>query len=384
MSKIHERYGLNGLEVQIEAPVEVGRAAGHFWFSTLHPMSPGHLFCEVVRSADVAQGKWPSSLFHSSDGGRSWNHALDIESYGAASLPLSSDSLLFMPYELWPMTPGDKRNARADGTLVESDGRGGYSATPAPMKFLGFPHDLDDYPVREVAEIALLTNGNILATKDGRHLTTLYGKAAGDPKWNVYAVTSPDGGRTWEFLSMVGEWKDVPEQPEGPDESNTARLPDGRLLCVYRVGSGRTHLYHKSYSRDEGTTWTKATPVQEAWSVEPQLVRLENGLILLTGGRPGLFLWVCGDGEGNTWQRVNLAEHHNAMVRDPALRYDPAFCEASGKEKPALSTSYTGMKAVGPDEALVSYDRLGNGWSPAPGPWGKESVVFTVRIRATR
>lgn len=373
-----KQYTFEGITLEAGTPVEVARRGGHFWFSTLHLFSPSDLLCEVVLTADKAQGKWPASLFRSTNGGGSWKTALDIESYGPVSIAHSPQGLSLMPYELWPLNPGDKRNAVADGTLISIDRDNRLSAAPLPMRFLGFPRDLDDYHVKE---LTLLTNGNILSLKDGRLFATTYGKFVDEPKWNVFAVTSEDGGQTWRFLSIVATWKDVPDEPEGPDESNTARLPDGRLLCVYRVGSGKSHLFHKSYSSDEGQTWSRPARIEGAWSVEPQLVCLNNGLLLLSGGRPGLFLWACADGKGDRWVKLNLAEHHNALVRDAGLHYSAAFCGAEEAVKPAQSTSYTCMKALGPDEVLISYDRLGNGWQPAPGPWGETSAVFALRVR---
>ena len=173
----------------------------------------------------------------------------------------------------------------------------------------------------------------------------------------------------------------TPGTSEGPDESNTARLPDGRLMCVYRVGSGREHGYHASYSTDDGGTWSKPQRMTNSWSVEPQLVCLENGMLLLSGGRPGLMLWVCTDGEGEKWQMLSLAQHHNAACSDPILHFEANCVAAAHVGTPSYTTSYTGMKAVGPDEVLICYDRLGNGWQGAPGPWGLYDVVFTARVR---
>jgi hypothetical protein len=150
-------------------------------------------------------------------------------------------------------------------------------------------------------------------------------------------------------------------------------------MSVYRTG----REYHKNYSADDGATWTQPEPMTGVRAVEPQLVRLGSGVILLSGGRPGLFVWACTDGEGRKWERVSLGEHHNKHVQDGALRYSEAFCEGKGGG-PALSTSYTGMAAVGPDEVLVCYDRLGNDWKGAPGPNGEWDVVFCVRIKAMR
>lgn len=154
-------------------------------------------------------------------------------------------------------------------------------------------------------------------------------------------------------------------------------------MCVYRVGSGRQHPYHCSYSSDQGQTWSPPRPMEGQWSVEPQLVCLDNGVLLLSGGRPGLMLWACTDGEGQEWQSLDLAAHHNATFPDRALHFAPDCLGAQSAGEPAHTTSYTCMKAIGPDQVLLSYDRLGNGWQGAPGPRGPCDAVFAVRVRAT-
>jgi len=371
-----EPYALTHCLLEVALPVLVGRARGHHWFPTLHPLGDQGLLCEVVTTDDRAQGKWPAVLYRSPDRGNSWSRAAEIDSYGPVSTPLGAREILLMPYELWPLAPGDRRNAQADGTLIAGEAEGPLSCVPTPVKYLGFPRDLADY---HAGELYLLTNGNILPLRGGQLFTTVYGQFAGESKYTNFAVTSDDGGRTWRFLSVVADWRQVPEASEGPDESNTVRLADGRLLCVYRVGSGMD--YYKSYSSDEGATWTPPERMAGVFSVEPQLVRLDNGLILLSGGRPGLYLWVCADGEGNRWERFNLAEHHNACLAEETLHYPEAFC--AGRDS-SLSTSYTGMIQTGPDEVLIAYDRLANGWQGAPGPWGEEDAVFTVRVKVGR
>jgi len=368
-------YELEGCRLEVDVPVEVGRAQGHFWFSTLHRIEDQDILCEVILTDDKAQGEWPSVLYMSRDGGASWDRVLEIDCYGPNSLRLGSRRLLLTPYELWPMSPGDKRSAGANGTVVTCSEDGAITVGRVPVKFLDAPRDLQDY---HEGELLLLANGNILALRDGRLLTTLYGAFSGDEKGMCFAYTSDDGGFTWRYLSTCASWEDVPDASEGPNESNTVRLGDGQLMCVHRVGNGQR--YQKSYSADDGATWSKPKPVEDAWSVEPQLARLDNGALLLSGGRPGLFLWVCTDREGGRWERFNLADHHNALLPDASVHYSDAFCQA-GDVNPRQSTSYTGMIAVGPDEALICYDRLGNGWDGAPGPWGSEDAVFCVRIR---
>lgn len=374
-------YSLDGCRLEISAPVEVGRASGHHWFSTLHPIEGSDILCEVVVTDDKAQGKWPAWLYLSRDGGRSWDKVCEIDSYGPSSVSLTPRKILLMPYEVWPLSLGDRRNAAAEGTIVTCTDEGAVITESTSVRFLGFPRDLADY---HEGELLLLTNGNVLRLEGDRLFTTLYGRFmphTENHQYDCVAVVSEDGGFTWRYLSHVASWQDTPGASEGPDESNTARLPDGRLMCVYRVGSGREHHYQASYSPDDGQTWSKPKCLANAWSVEPQLVCLENGTLLLSGGRPGLMLWVCTDGRGEKWQPLNLAEHHNAACSDPTLHFEADCVAAARVGAPSYTTSYTGMKAVGPDEVMISYDRLGNGWHGAPGLWGTHDVVFTIRIR---
>ena len=96
-------YAINGTSVQISTPVEVGHAQGHHWFSTLHQIG-SHLICEVVTSADTAQGKWPGRLYLSWDAGESWRYTRDIDS-------LSHTSYRWIPirYCSFPMSSGRYR-----------------------------------------------------------------------------------------------------------------------------------------------------------------------------------------------------------------------------------------------------------------------------------
>ena len=374
----------DGFRIELAGPVEVGRAAGHHWFPSLHPVAGADIICEVVTTPDVAQGQWPGRLYLSRDGGKSWRKVCEIPSCGPSSVSLAEGRILLMPYEQWPLSPGDKKNTAAGGSVITLRADGSVTTERTQVRFLGFPRELDDY---HDDELCLFTNGNISPLGDGRLFTTLYGRFRPDTQRHQYecvAVASDDGGFTWQYLADVAGWRDTPGAPEGPDESNTARLSDGRLMCVFRVGSGRQHHYHAACSSDDGQTWTRPRRMADQWSVEPQLVCLENGVLLLSGGRPGLMLWVCTDGKGEDWRALNLAEHHNATCPDPALRFPESCVAASDNGTPACTTSYTNMKAVGADEALICYDRLGNGWDGAPGPWGAHDTVFTVRVRVCR
>ena len=70
--------------------------------------------------------------------------------------------------------------------------------------------------------------------------------------------------------------------------------------------------------------------------VLPRLLRLTNGVVALSSGRPGVQLRFCADGNGKTWtQPLELMPYAN--------------------EKDAVSCGYTSLLATSPDRFLVIY-----------------------------
>ena len=55
--------------------------------------------------------------------------------------------------------------------------------------------------------------------------------------------------------------------------------------------------------------------------MRPQLTKLPNGLLVLTTGRPGIWLYVAEDRWPLAWQRLSLAEAHDRLVQDSDLRF---------------------------------------------------------------
>ena len=115
---------------------------------------------------------------------------------------------------------------------------------------------------------------------------------------------SKDKGRNWNILGKI------PFQEDGEVESftfsNTDKemseptfevLKDGTLLCVMRTW-GVFPMY-KSFSKN-GIEWSKPeyfTPN----GVMPELSLLDNGVLVLASGRPGIQIRFSVDGDGRTW-----------------------------------------------------------------------------------
>ncbi|MBI3525202.1 MAG: exo-alpha-sialidase [Betaproteobacteria bacterium] len=240
----------------------------------------------------------------------------------------------------------------------------------------GFPHNIAPH----LEGKTFLADGGdaVLPLADGALLHTYYGRLEGDRKYRLFAVVSDDGGLSWHYRATIADGQTMRAVREGPSEAATVRLDDGSLLCIYRVDSGAGIPFGRSISMDEGRTWKRLRPMYGKGSVKPQLARLADGTILLSGGRPGIYLWVCTDGMGRRWRRHDLVAHHNhsASKEDQYLTLTPG-----GGEAPALSTCYTSMQPIGPDAVLIAYERLGNGWGGSPGLHGATDAVFCLRAR---
>lgn len=44
-----------------------------------------------------------------------------------------------------------------------------------------------------------------------------------------------------------------------------------------------------------------------------QLLCLSNGLLVVSSGRYGLFMWIAADGVGEKWQTFNVSTHPACM-----------------------------------------------------------------------
>ena len=139
------------------------------------------------------------------------------------------------------------------------------------------------------------------------------------------------------------------------------------------MGGGRDQPLARTYSSDEGKTWTSIDRLP-AWGVQPRIKRLSNGVLVITTGRPGLFLWFSTDPRGKNWQPLDVMAFHNSVM-DKAHHISPGKygLEAVTREQyrtvhhdfdePDQTTSYTSILEVAPNRFDVEQhplDRRGN------------------------
>ena len=363
-------YEFERFELSAALPCCIAEQDGYFWFPKLHRCD-GTLLCLVATTADVAQGEWPAACYQSTDAGTTWTQTREMH-YSHASVPQKPDQLLLLPYEFWPLS--DRRQAaRALGQHCSVGRETDPQVSFETVRFLELPRPLSRYAD---AEVCLLSSANVLRL-DAEWITTVYGRFENESAFSVWCFVSLDQGLTWHYRSTVAKGEAV-QTPEGASESCMATLPDGRLLCIYRIGSGAKYCYAKSYSIDAGKTWTESELMPDMGSVAPQLLMLDNGALILAGGRPGLHLWCSWDGSGKVWEHWDLGAHHNALAAENVLLL-ASYDEAPEQVAHVQSTHYLSLIGLSENELLVCYDWLSNGWQAAVP--GHKNRVFTLRIR---
>ncbi|MEO6917065.1 MAG: sialidase family protein [Chitinophagaceae bacterium] len=172
-----------------------------------------------------------------------------------------------------------------------------------------------------------------------------------DKQMAVVFFRSTDDGHSWKVQGRIPFTPDVKvdsmyKDRIGYSEPAYEVLEDGTLLCVIRsadgdgvtngVGNGPMYATH---STDMGKTWTTPEVIAGAGAL-PRLLQLQNGVTVLSSGRPGVQLRFTKTGMNDSWT-------------DPfeMLPYE----SKSLQEQYLVSCGYTGLLATGRDRFLIIY-----------------------------
>lgn len=369
---------LHGLNVHLGEPWQVAENVGHGWFPYLAQFPTGELLLTYSLASDSNENSFDVSGFQlSTDGGKHWSMRYDMlpEHQPMIYIQQADGALFALPAHLYADAPDDAHNFYAGALRFEAGGcRMVYE--PQGVRLVDWPWTAKHManPCRpDAMRVNLCFDGSALQIGE-ELLATLYGTAAGDEFYQVVVASSADGGRTWRYLATVAGPEIVPTtepRGHGPAEPSLVRLANGELMCVMRMGGGAAFPLRRSYSRDDGRTWS--TPdIISPYSVEPSMKRLHNDVIALSTGRPGVFLWLSADVRGEKWQSIDLLAHHNQWATDAyQIRTDQ-------------TTAYTELIEIAPNRLLIAYDRTPFGWKPALSETGERNRIFLLPVEIER
>ncbi len=404
-----ESFDLKGLRVWMGRPVRVTSQLA--WQTVVWPFGPkdvkgtfysviptmakfpgGNLIAMYTLDPDSFEDPVSISGFQiSRDGGQHWGRRYSVLMHHnpMTFIPIKDDSLLGVASELHQRVPGDDRNFVGPLWIFQKGGEQ-MLMVPEGMRVVDWPWPVGILPSPQPREswqvnFRFISGGYV--KKDGRLLIVgeIQKKSDDYEKlgWNLYSVVlaSDDEGRTWRYLSTLGEphpaLRSQGKEYEGADEPAIVSLADGSLMGVFRVGTNTSWHLRRRYSEDAGRTWSKED-ILPAWSVSPHLSRISNGTIALTTGRPGLFLWLATDPRATDWQSVDILGHHNRFVADA---HDRILPRRHNEKQDFQTSSYTGLVDMGNNHLLIAYDRC-----PEEAPAGPDdrSSVYVVPVTVER
>ena len=354
---------LDGMRVTLSEPVLIGRRRGYFWFPNLWTMPNGELLSTISPVPDIHLSGVPYLVLWSQDGGLTWTEPQVSCDGGQTLIHLHSGDSILLPYDLRPRADG----IGAPHNIVPA-GQRVFDYVPTGVVITGMPAPVPlILPGLDVVTFSF--NGQTLWLEDGTYLATAYGHFEGDDRDAIVAVESTDG-TNWSVRSIVADAACPVPGDGGPSESAICRLRDGRIMCVFRVESKLP--FGQTWSSDEGRTWSTAVTMAGPFSVQPSLAVMSGGAIALSGGRPGLYLWLNAKGDGQDWQQVDILAHHNKCNPQEEITYS----EDLSLQR---TTSYTEVVAVDDTHLLYMYDRAPNGWRRIPEDMDDTNSVWLVR-----
>ncbi len=177
---------------------------------------------------------------------------------------------------------------------------------------------------------------------------------------DVYLLQSTDKGLSWQFRGTVASSADeVPYGYSGDGtEASLTIAENGDLLCAMRMDMSINPDIAKpicdtmlAISHDGGITWEKPFSVADS-SVTPHIVALDNGILILIYGRPGVHFKISED-NGKTW-----SQSHSIIGLTLEEERKNGKSDAQSKYSDMSSYSNTFVEKVSGDTVVVVYNDM--------------------------
>ena len=223
-------------------------------------------------------------------------------------------------------------------------------------------------------------SSSMVELDDGTLLTPACIRFKNDTKERTVIYRSTDRGKSFHYYSTMAIEPDY-WQRDDFGEPNIELLANGDLISIQRVGNF-VPLW-QCYSTNGGATWSE--PLQSpGYGVSPVLVRMSNGILACTYGRPGCWIMFSPDGKGKTWvertciyneytlttydygypgpldkrshpEEARQAHYSNSLSHDPKTPYNPEVVGHVPKRRFDKSDCYCPIREISPGRLLFLF-----------------------------
>lgn len=287
----------------------------HACFPFIEELSSNELICTYRRGSAFGSVDGVIAKLRSTDGGKTWvdegliwDSSNDDKkySYRGGAITKLKDGRLLVVSTRWDRSDPDRPfyNPKTEGylpadiVLFWSSDNGHIWSSP---QIVTLPNDIIGNHSGCILE---LSDGSImLPFETWKHYN--------DPqlaKQKAMALFSKDRGRTWDEIITVA---DGTKDGIFYWDERIIKLSGSRLLALFWTHDSKTDedlVVHRSFTEDNGITWTKPEPTNIKGMVTSP-VKLDNKKILAAyvsryEGRPGIYATLSDD-YGKTWDLEN-------------------------------------------------------------------------------
>lgn len=182
--------------------------------------------------------------------------------------------------------------------------------------------------------------------------------AVTNDQYNLYFFKSDDNARNWTYIDQIlSVDSKLPSEAEGFCEADVVKDKDGSFRIIMRIGAGISCYTSKSVN--DFQSWEMPEEFI-GYGVCPQFAVLDNGIMVASYGRPGVYITAAFDETRTEWIIPYKLEIEGRTIQES---WENSCC-------------YTSLLKINGDEVLLAYSNF-----KYPNLDAKENESKTILVR---